>query len=70
MPEYQVFLTDDRMDKLWGYVKYFLFYVSPLVMISAAILTVGMVIWALSYYYNKVKDDKNDDDDDYEVYRY
>lgn len=70
MPEHQVFLTDSRMDELFGYVKWLLFYVSPFVMIGIAILTVGMMIAIIVGIFHVARSRKSENDDETEVYRY
>lgn len=73
MPQYQTFLTPERQEALFEYIRYLLFYISPGVMISVAILTVAGVIWLLVYIFDEAKkknNKNNDDDDDVEVYRY
>lgn len=43
MPPYQTILDGQNMDIFWGYVKWILFLVAPLVMIWVAVEIVGRV---------------------------
>lgn len=67
MPEFQTFLNPQRMAEFWYFVKWFLFYVAPLVMIFFATETIGHLIQVIR---KALGIGKNDDDDDYDVYRY
>lgn len=67
---YQTILDGANMAQFWGYVKYFLFFVAPVVMIWVAVVLVGRVAGVVRH---TVEDEKNprrrryddEDDDDY-----
>jgi len=69
---YQTILDGANMGQFWEYVKYFLFFIAPVVMIWVAIEIVGRVVGVVR---NTVEDDDrprriryDDDDDDYYFY--
>lgn len=66
---YQTMLDGEFMGQFWEYVKYFLFFVAPLVMIWVAIQLVGRLVGVVR---NSVEDDdeysrrrRYNDDEDY-----
>jgi hypothetical protein len=70
LPEFQSFLTPSRQSDLFETLKWVLFFVAPLVMIWAALESIGHLIQLIRGMFGKAKGEKNDDDDDYDVYRY
>lgn len=66
---YQTMLDGEFMGQFWEYVKYFLFFVAPLVLIWVAIQLVGRLVGVVR---NSVEDDdeysrrrRYNDDEDY-----
>lgn len=66
---YQTMLDGAFMGEFWGYVKYFLFFIAPVVMIWVAVQLVGRFVGVVR---NSVEDDEEyvrrrryDDDEDY-----
>lgn len=72
LPDYQTFLSGNRLTDFWQIVKWFLFFVAPCIMIAFALEAVMELIKRTiraitgkeaedDYYYD---DDDDDDDDD------
>lgn len=70
MPDFQTFLTPERMDMLFENVHWLLFFVAPLVMIWIAVSMLEPVIKLIKSAFVKEERRSNDDDDDYDIYRY
>lgn len=68
MPEYQTFLDGERLKQFWDWTKFFIFYVSPVIMIGVALEVLGGVITMIKT--SIFGEAEKDDDDDYEVRRY
>ncbi|OIJ22049.1 hypothetical protein BKP45_05065 [Anaerobacillus alkalidiazotrophicus] len=68
MPEFQTFLSGSNMTEFWNNVKWFLFFIAPIIMIFFAIDVIGHLIVMIRKALGV--GEKNDDDDDYDVYRY
>jgi len=68
LPEFQTFLSPERLDQFWEMVRFILFYVAPVVMIFFAVDLINWVVNAVKRAVGINK--KDDDDDDYEIYRY
>lgn len=68
MPEFQTFLTPERMDVFWDNVHWLLFYVAPVIMIWMALVGVHALVKMIRSSFGKNQDE--DDEDDYDVYRY
>ncbi|MEE6209011.1 hypothetical protein U3A55_02415 [Salarchaeum sp. III] len=65
--EFQTFLTPDKMDQLFHYVKVLLFYFAPLIMIAYAFDVLGLFVDLISRIIpgrgGKAKDKEEDDFD-------
>lgn len=65
---YQTILDGANMAQFWEYVKYFLFFIAPLVMIWVAVEVVGRFVGVVK---DTVEDEENprrrryDDEDDH-----
>lgn len=66
--DFQTFFTAARLDEFWHNVKWFLFFVAPLIMIVFATDVLGWLIPQIRSLFDRAAD--KDDDDDIEVYRY
>jgi hypothetical protein len=64
------FFTPDRLLLFWHYVRMFVGYVMPIIMIGAAIAIATGVIGTILDVFQKRKNRANNDDDDYEHYEY
>jgi hypothetical protein len=64
------FFTPDRLLLFWHYVRIFVGYVMPIIMIAAALAIATGVIGTILDVFQKRKTKKDDDDDDYERYEY
>lgn len=62
LPEYQTFLNAENMDLFWQYVKYFLFFVAPVMMIFIATDLIGTLIDVIKRSIGIKKRDNDDDD--------
>lgn len=69
---YQTILDGAAMGEFWEYVKFFLFFAAPIVMIWVAIALVNRLVFIVrgstqnaddDHYYEKRR--RHDDDDDY-----
>lgn len=58
---YQTIFDGPRMAEFWEYIKYFLFFAAPVVMIWVAIQLVKMVVTIVRNFMNK----GHENDDDY-----
>lgn len=68
-----VFFTPERMSELWDMVGKLLSMASPMVMLAAAIVAVGLLIGVVIHSFRQAAVTKKEDDDDdngYEVRRY
>lgn len=71
MPEFQTFFTPARLDEFWYYVKWFLFFGAPLIMIMVASEAVLMLITVIrKSFANTNQVGKQEKDDDYEIRHY
>lgn len=64
------FFTDARMQEFWGLVKALLLSVSPMVMISVALIAVGMLLTIIVNSFKQARSKDDDDDSDYEIKHY
>lgn len=69
------FFTDARLREFWGYVRELTLTVSPLIMLAAAVVAVGMLLAIIVNAFKQASRNDDDDDDrndnnDYEVRRY
>lgn len=64
-----VFFTPERMMEFWGYCRMLLISASPMVMISVALIAVGLTISIIVRIFAKAKEDDGADQD-YEVKHY
>lgn len=67
LPPFVTILDGKAMDQFWGYIKWFLFLVAPVVMIWVAIELVG---WLAGVIRGTVEDDdkprrRHEEDDEY-----
>lgn len=68
---YQTILDGDNMGQFWEYLKFFMFFIAPVVMIWVAIQLVG---WVVRMIRGTVTEEDtrrrryDDDDDDYYYY--
>lgn len=67
LPEFETFLTPERVDQFWENVKWLMFFVAPIVMIFFAADIIGSVISMIK---KALGIQKEKDDDDYDIYRY
>lgn len=65
MPDYQTFLTGDNLSAFWDNVKWFLFFVAPIVLIFFATDVIGHVVKVI-----RGTVDENDEKDDDDIYYY
>jgi hypothetical protein len=70
MPEFQTFFTPERLDEFWYYVKWFLFYVAPAIMIMAAAGAISMLIAMMKKSFVNEEQINQKDSQDYEIHRY
>jgi len=66
--EIQTFFTDARLAEFWHNVKWFLFYVAPIIMIVFALDVLKNLIPQVRKLFERAE--KEDDDEDFEIYRY
>lgn len=69
MPEFQTFFTQSNQAEFWYNVRWFLFFIAPLVMISVAIVAAKILFQTIIPAIFPNRRDKKEDDD-YDVYRY
>jgi len=70
LPPFETFLSPKRTDDFWQLVKYFLFYVAPIIVLFLVPKHVGRLISIVRTLFSIKKDRKKDKDDDFEIYRY
>ncbi|WP_018931341.1 hypothetical protein [Gracilibacillus lacisalsi] len=63
------FWTNDNMAKFWDYVQMLLETIQPGIMLTVAIVLVGLLIGVIVRSFKKTEDDENNDRD-YEIRRY
>lgn len=66
MPSYQSFLSGDNLTTFWEFVKWFLFFVAPIILIFFATDVIGHVVRVIR---GTVSDDDRRDEDD-DIYYY
>lgn len=64
------FFTEERMLEFWGYVRELLMSASPMVMLSVAVVAVGMFLTIIINAFKQARSNNNDDDSDYEIKHY
>lgn len=67
LPEYTSFLNADNMGEFWKILKWFMFYIAPIVMIWFAIQSVQEFICRLK---SSTTEKDEDFDEDNDVYYY
>lgn len=66
---YQAFLSGINFTSLLENIKWFLFFVAPIVLIAVALDLLGHMTNIIRSLFGK-EDNKNDDDDEYEIKHY
>ncbi|MEI5915483.1 hypothetical protein [Bacillus albus] len=69
LPDYQSFLSGQRLEDFWQIVKWLLFFVAPVVMIFFA-LDVLKEFYQMIMRFVRGSNEEKDNEDDYEVYHY
>lgn len=67
MPEFETFLTAERMTIFWDNVKWLLFFVAPIIMIFFASDVLSLLIGVIK---KTIGIKTKNDDDDYDVHHY
>lgn len=62
------FFTDARLDELWNYVKMLLEMISPGIMITFGMFSVGLIISIVAKSFHQAS--KQDDQQDYDYQEY
>jgi hypothetical protein len=69
LPDYQSFLSGQRLEDFWQIVKWLLFYVAPVVMLFFA-LNVLSEFYQMILKFVRGSNGEKENEDDYEVYHY
>jgi hypothetical protein len=67
MPEYQSFLSGGNLMQFWENVKWFLFFVSPIILIFFATDVIGNVIRMIR---GSITDEAKKEDEEDDIYYY
>ncbi|AMR88124.1 MULTISPECIES: hypothetical protein [Bacillus cereus group] len=69
LPDYQSFLSGQRLTDFWQIVKWLLFFIAPVVMIFFAV-EVLKAFYQMIIGFTRKNTEEPDKDDDYEIYHY